>query len=424
MTRDHDLERVLDRWFREGPTHAPDRLFDAFVDRIDRVPQRRLARLQTRLLHVNLRFAAAAAILVVVAGVGAVVLTQAPGVGVGSSPTPSAVPSPSRQAIVDPAALLSGWTSVGTRVTPFRNGSHTIMASRRVDIAIGDGDVRWDSRDDAISSKSLVGPGTLEFRVVSTSPAEWNCQLGDAGTYTFGLSTSGQNLTLTMVSDACAARAAVLAGDWIRTDMGNLAPGRHVSALFRPFGGGSTGHFSYTVPAGWTDGYECESCLWLARTNDLNSSLIEVLSNVVPNSQNKSCGDATAPVAGTAAQMANWLATLPGLIVTTPTPITIGGFSGVVVDLSLTRGWTNPCETSQSGSSPPVHDALVHTFHDQGSQSQDRILQDRGQARYILLDLDGGQTLLIDLEAPDKATWDALVREGMPIVEGFQFIRS
>ena len=43
MTRDHDIERVLDQWFTEGPTQMPDRFLDGTLDRIDRAPQRRLA---------------------------------------------------------------------------------------------------------------------------------------------------------------------------------------------------------------------------------------------------------------------------------------------------------------------------------------------------------------------------------------------
>jgi hypothetical protein len=45
-----------------------------------------------------------------------------------------------------------------------------------------------------------------------------------------------------------------------------------------------------------------------------------------------------------------------------------------------------------------------------------------GSMRLFLLDLGGGRTLLIDIEATDKATWSALVADAMPIVESFQFI--
>ena len=41
--------------------------------------------------------------------------------------------------------------------------------------------------------------------------------------------------------------------------------------------------------------------------------------------------------------------------------------------------------------------------------------------RLFLLDLPDGRTMLIDIEAQDKATWDALVAEATPIVNTFVF---
>ena len=41
--------------------------------------------------------------------------------------------------------------------------------------------------------------------------------------------------------------------------------------------------------------------------------------------------------------------------------------------------------------------------------------------RLFILELGQDRTLLIDIEAQDKATWDALVPEAMPIVESFEF---
>ena len=73
MTHDQDIERVLDRWFSEGPTQMPERFLVDTLDRIDRAPQPRLAGLRTRLpaMHPGLRLAAAAAVVLAVAGVGA-----------------------------------------------------------------------------------------------------------------------------------------------------------------------------------------------------------------------------------------------------------------------------------------------------------------------------------------------------------------
>ena len=41
MTRERDIERVLEAWLEPGPSVMPDRVFDAVLDRIEREPQRR-----------------------------------------------------------------------------------------------------------------------------------------------------------------------------------------------------------------------------------------------------------------------------------------------------------------------------------------------------------------------------------------------
>src|SRR5829696_4459064 len=91
MTRDREIERVLDAFYAEGPTEMPDRVFLGVFDRIDRVPQRRLARLETRInaMTVNLRFVAAAAIAVGVFIVGLTIVGPRFG-SLGASSTPIA----------------------------------------------------------------------------------------------------------------------------------------------------------------------------------------------------------------------------------------------------------------------------------------------------------------------------------------------
>ena len=50
MTREREIERVLEAWLEPGPSVMPDRVFDAVLDRIEREPQRRGLRL-TRRFH-------------------------------------------------------------------------------------------------------------------------------------------------------------------------------------------------------------------------------------------------------------------------------------------------------------------------------------------------------------------------------------
>jgi len=98
MTRDQDIERVLERWLSDGPAHMPDHVFSSVVDRVDRTPQRRLAGLLTRYAHMpaNLRLTAVAATIVVVIGaLGAYALLRPQDANVGGpEPTATATPLP------------------------------------------------------------------------------------------------------------------------------------------------------------------------------------------------------------------------------------------------------------------------------------------------------------------------------------------
>jgi hypothetical protein len=399
MTRDQDIERVLDQWFIEGPTQMPSRFLDDTLDRIDRAPQHRLARLQTRLLamHPDLRFAAAAAIVLAVAGIGVAVLTQTGGIG-----------SPSTGSGALPASLQAEWHPVGTRPHMGLSGD---TAASDLDIVIDPTTITvFEWHGDVVALTSLVGADRLELRTIRTGMV-WHgktlyCQIGDAATYTFSLSSGDQRLTLTPVNDACAERANILPGDWTRTPLGPLAPGRHVSQSFRPLGGGTSGQFSFTVPTGWTESEETSSGLSLWRPGVSDAASIRLFSNVVPvsNSPDAGCAASPADVQGTPAAVAAWLVTR--LAVTPPIPVTIGGLSGVMVDVS------------DDPSLVTCPDLFVDFTYSGGMG-----LSGENRARLVLLDRGDGQILLISIEASDDATWDALVADAMPIVQSFEFTR-
>ncbi|MGZ5214628.1 MAG: hypothetical protein ACXWEN_12880, partial [Actinomycetota bacterium] len=114
MTRNDDIERVLEQWFTEGPRHMSDRLFDGTLERIDRLPRGRLADLQSRLhvMNLNVRLAAAAAVVILLAGIGFTVFDRGPGIG----STPS--PAPTTNSAEVAAMLQSWWEAVGDRVSP------------------------------------------------------------------------------------------------------------------------------------------------------------------------------------------------------------------------------------------------------------------------------------------------------------------
>ena len=399
MTREQDIERVLDRWLTEGPTQMPSRFLNDTLERIDLVPPRRLVGLRTTwpAIHPYLRFAAAAAVFVAVAGIGAVVLTRTGGIG-GSSPRGSGFLPPSLQA---------EWRPVGTRDLPERSGPFAqsldiIVASTQVTI--------FDYHVDVLNAAKVVGPDRIELRALNKG-MYWHCQVGDVGTYTFRLS-GGTHLTLTPVADACAERATILAGDWTRTDIGNPVPGRRVSAIFKPLGGGKSGHFAYTVPAGWSlgsEGDERETRLTMSKTGTAVGPTISVFSSVALADQPAACAGA-GPVAGaTSPSIAQWLTTFRDVVVTAPSEVTIGGMRGVFVDLSVRPGWTNQCKEGRS------------VFGNDATGDAVLAVAGERRARYYLLDAGEGRTLLVDVEAPGSSTWDADVAAMTSIVQSFEF---
>lgn len=91
MTRDLNVDQVLDSWFTEGPTSLPDRTVAAIAEQLDDVPQPGLLRLTGRLSMPRFVPALATAAIVLVVGVVALgVYFNGPSVGVKPSPTPSA----------------------------------------------------------------------------------------------------------------------------------------------------------------------------------------------------------------------------------------------------------------------------------------------------------------------------------------------
>ena len=416
MTHEHDIDHVLDRWFTEGPTQMPQRFLGDTLDRIDRLPPRRFTRLRPAwLVSPALRLAAAAVVVVAVVGIGAGLLIQTGAVG-GLLPTGS-------EGL--PASLQAEWHPIGARQHAMRSGTVDLD----LDLVIGPTTITvYEFHGDEVDSASVVGGDRLEFRtissgLVSADATTSRCQIGDEATYTFRLSDSDTHLSLTPVTDMCADRAAVLAGDWTRTDIGNVVPGRRVSAMFKPFDGATSGRLSYDVPSGWgirTEGDEGVTELTLAKMGPSDGPpggpAVRLVSSGVLQAAGSPCDGRTAIVDSTPLGFAAWLSSVPGLVVTTPTAVTLGGLTGVRVDLSVQQGWPG-CEGA--GLAIPTFTWFIDPRRDMGTL----ILMGDQRARYYLLDAGQGQVLLVALEASDSATLDAALADTTQILDGFEFIR-
>lgn len=432
MTRETDIDRVLDRFYAEGPSEMPDRVFTAVVDRIERVPQRRLAYL-TRFatMNTNLRLAAAAAIVVAVVGVAAFALSQRSDVASPASPSPatSSAPSAPFEATNLPAALQGRWVGAPRLVPeapepPIRNA--LLMSDLQLAFALGG----QGSATAFASIARLSAPDQL--RIVGAT-TDGGCKPRDEGTYSFSLDASGTALTLSPIADACGPRAAALAGEWAHvgcTDaqgwcLGDLATGTHLSTVFTPFVPPTEwqfnyGRFSYTVPAGWVNTEDCPWCYTLAKQGAPENTNVNLWADAGAHLQADQCKEGLEPGVGpSAGELVAWLATLPGLVTTAPVPVVIGGLSGMQIDLSVAPTWTASCPYAYTPGLP-----LVSTlFGTTPTNRFDWNIQGEGRTRIIALDLGDGRALVIDIEAQTKADYDALLPDAMQVVNTFTFNR-
>jgi hypothetical protein len=191
MTVDRDLERLLDGWFADGPTVAPDRVLAATVSRIDRQSQRpawRLRDWRLRTMSTPIRLVALVGALLIAILAGSIVLTggggRGPGLFPGVSPSPTPLPSPlpegplaagdyvMRVTPTDPMAFAitapDGWTGFGGF---FLGGPNLSDAPAGIGISVShDPEVVTDPCDASVHSPSpSAGTSSVDELVAALS---------------------------------------------------------------------------------------------------------------------------------------------------------------------------------------------------------------------------------------------------------------
>lgn len=432
MTRDRDIERVLDLWFNEGPSVMPDRALARVFERVDRTPQRRLASLLARFnpMSRSVQLGLAAAAIVVVAVVGLATFQPAPGSGASPSiqPTPSpsaATSAPAADPV--PAALVGRWMGGRRDVTG-------IDASAGTSIVFGSGSFAITQSNNGNMHRLAAKTESTDashIRLTAGSDIS-DCSKGAIGEYRWSLSPGSRVLTLTAVSDDCAARGAAVEGTWWKMDcptkndfcLGPVEAGRYSSQFFDPFLRPGVvwtpryGALSYAVPAGWANTTDRPGEFVLARQDAPKDAAIWLWTDVVIVSEQDPCSEIPSTSVGQTAQaMADWLASATGLIASVPTPVSIGGLSGWRLDVSMDPSWAMTCPFS---SGKPIRGIFTDTVAGEGLQwgvGADTHL------RLFLLDRGDGRAVVANIEAQTKADYDALVDEATTVVSSFDFKR-
>ena len=184
-----------------------------------------------------------------------------------------------------------------------------------------------------------------------------------------------------------------------------LAGGTYTSAGFKP-------PVTFTVPEGWVMPADTELYLTL-RPIENEMIGIHLFGNPSAASQDASCPAAAEPgVGGSAKELLDWIVARPGLVTSTPTMTTVGGLSGYAVDVGLKADWTQACPFANGVPSVPLFNspAIDHW-----------VVVGNERLRLFLLDVPGGGTVVVDLDAYDGDQIEDLVARSASIVRSLQF---
>ncbi len=205
--------------------------------------------------------------------------------------------------------------------------------------------------------------------------------------------------------------AAVLAGCGAATTPAPSGPaalpaGTYTSRAFQP-------PVTYTLPGGWWNPSDTVGYLVLQPVaNDLIG--IHLFRDPQPASQDPACPTSAEPgVGATSVALATWIRGLPGLAVSAPRIVTLGGLRGTELDVSIAPGRTTSCPFANGLPTVPL-------FVGDGGQLR-WVIAGSERLRLSLLDVPGGGTVVVDIDAFDGSLWDQLLGAAAPIVQSFAF---
>ena len=238
MTAQLDIDRVLDDFLADGAHQLSDHVLDAALGDIERTRQRRAWRVPRRSdMPTPLRLLAAAALLAAALG-GAFLLGG--NLNQTTPPEPPPLPKPSAASDLEPIELgsdLDGtWVSYSPAVFGSQDGDYVMTLSDDPKVVV----IAPDDREIFLGTLADDQP---QGRVVF-GPTD-RCE--GSGTYTYELSGDHLSLSMQLVGDTCAERAALLDGTWVRRSIQQaVAPNQKYTYDLEP-------RVSFVVPSDFRD---------------------------------------------------------------------------------------------------------------------------------------------------------------------------
>lgn len=187
----------------------------------------------------------------------------------------------------------------------------------------------------------------------------------------------------------------------------SMGAGTYTSKVFSPA-------VTYTVPAGWDNANDTAVYLDLVPAGS-NAGGLYLFRDPQPASQDSTCPESPAPniIASSSTTLMNWIRGRPGLTVSTPSLVTVGGLPGVQLDVGIKAGWTSSCPFANGVPSVPLF---------VGPKGEYRwVVAGTERLRLAILDRPGGGTLVVDIDAFDGSVIQSLIESATPIVKSMRF---
>lgn len=185
-----------------------------------------------------------------------------------------------------------------------------------------------------------------------------------------------------------------------------LPAGTYTSSAFTPA-------VTYTVPDGWEKVADSASYLQLVPAGS-DIAGIYLFRNPVAASQDPACPDQPEPgVGATSSELVKWIRERPGLTVSSPAMVNVGGLPGISVDVGIKEGWTQSCAFANGSPTVPLFNGGAAGYH--------WVVYGDERMRLYLLDLPGGGTVVVNVNTVDGALIDQLIADALPIVKSMSF---
>ncbi len=185
-----------------------------------------------------------------------------------------------------------------------------------------------------------------------------------------------------------------------------LPAGTYQSRAFNP-------QLTFTLPAGWWVPSDSANFLELAPV-DSDALGIYLFRDPRAASQDASCPLSPEPSVGTlSTDLSTWIRSRPGFVTSNPRLADVGGLYGVELDVGIAATWTASCPFANGAPTVPL-------FVYQPSELR-WVVAGSERLRLSLLDVPGGGTVVVDIDAFDGSLTADFLSRATPIVQSFKF---